>query len=210
MSNAPVKPYEFTNDWFVQNIAVWETLVPRFFPKKILEIGSYEGRSTCYLIDRFTRDNPLEIHCIDTWEGGVEHNKKTMSAVETRFDNNIRLALSDTAHPCVVKKHKKLSHLALAELIAVERAATFDVVYVDGSHQAPVVLADAVMAFHLLRDGGLMIFDDYIWSMEPMGQQDPLNMPKPAIDAFLNIFQRKMQIVRGAPVYQLYAAKTAP
>ena len=53
-----------------------------------------------------------------------------------------------------------------------------------------------------------MIFDDYIWSMEVMGKQDLLNMPKPAIDAFLNIFQRKMQIVRGAPVYQLYAAKT--
>ena len=94
----------------------------------------------------------------------------------------------------------------------MEREATFDVVYIDGSHQAPAVLADdAVMAFHLLRSGGLMIFDDYIWSMEPMGQQDPLNMPKPATsDAFLNIFPNgKMQVVRGAPVYQMYAAKVA-
>ena len=30
-----------------------------------------------------------------------------------------------------------------------------------------------------------MIFDDYLWSMEPAGKQDPLNMPKPAIDSFI-------------------------
>ena len=54
---------------------------------------------------------------------------------------------------------------------------------------------------------GLMIFDDYLWSMEGPGRQDPLNMPKPAIDAFINIFQRKMFVVRGAPLYQLFATK---
>jgi predicted O-methyltransferase YrrM len=201
--------YEFTNDWFLQNIPVWDALVPRFFPKRILEIGSYEGRSACYLIEKFGGSGPLEIHCVDTWEGGVEHDRNAMSAVETRFDKNIQTALQKMLNPqAIVKKHKKLSYMAMAELITIERAATFDVLYIDGSHQAPHVLADAVMGFHLLRNGGLMIFDDYIWSMEPMGSQDPLNMPKPAIDAFLNVFQRKMQIVRGAPVYQLYAAKT--
>ena len=201
--------YEFTNDWFVQNIQLWDTLVPRFKPKRFLEIGSYEGRSACYLIEKFATDQAIEIHCIDTWEGGIEHDKAGMSAVEARFDKNVRIAMDKTGNPAtVVKKHKAYSHLALADLIAAERKAAFDVVYIDGSHQAPAVLADAVMGFHLLRNGGLMIFDDYIWSMEPMGKQDPFNMPKPAIDAFLNVFQRKMQIVRGAPVYQLYAAKT--
>jgi predicted O-methyltransferase YrrM len=201
--------YDFTNDWFLQNIPVWEALVPRFFPKRILEIGSYEGRSACYLIEKFGGDGPLEIHCVDSWEGGVEHDRNAMSAVEARFDKNVQIALQKMLNPqIVVKKHKKLSYMAMAELITFERAANFDVLYIDGSHQAPHVLADAVMGFHLLRNGGLMIFDDYIWSMEEMGKQDPLNMPKPAIDAFLNIFQRKMQIVRGAPIYQLYAAKT--
>ena len=211
MSGTPTSDpaYDFTNDWFVQNIPVWDTLVPRFFPKRILEIGSYEGRSACYLIEKFGGSGALEIHCVDTWEGGVEHDRSAMSEVEARFDKNIQTALQKMLNPnVIVKKHKKLSYVAMAELITIERAATFDVLYIDGSHQAPHVLADAVMGFHLLRNGGLMIFDDYIWSMEPMGSQDPLNMPKPAIDAFLNVFQRKMQVVRGAPVYQLYAAKT--
>ena len=63
------------------------------------------------------------------------------------------------------------------------------------------------MAFQLLRVGGFMIFDDYLWSMEAPGSQDPLNMPKPGIDAFLNIFQRKMVILRNVPIYQLFTLK---
>ncbi len=199
--------YEFTNDWFGQNIPIWDQLIPRFSPTKFLEIGSYEGRSTCYLIEKFAVQAPIDIHCIDTWEGGVEHDKSTMSDVERRFDKNIALAQAGTKQPALVTKHKKFSNLALADLIAAGKSLNFDVVYVDGSHQAPDVLTDCVMSFQLLRAGGLMIFDDYIWTMEAMGKQDAFNMPKPAIDAFLNIFQRKMQIVRGAPVYQLYAAK---
>ena len=81
--------------------------------------------------------------------------------------------------------------------------------HVDGSHQAADVLLDAVLSFQLLRLGGLLIFDDYLWSMEPVGTQDPLNMPKPAIDAFFNIYQRKMRIVADAPLRQIYANKTS-
>lgn len=199
--------YAFTQEWFAQNAPIWDEVVPRYKPRNILEIGSYEGRSACYFIERCARDNPIELHCVDTWQGGVEHDANGASAVEARFDHNIALARSRAAHPVQVFKHKMHSHMALAKLIMVNRAPVFDVVYIDGSHQAPDVLTDAVMAFQLLRVGGLMIFDDYIWSMEPPGRQDPLNMPKPAIDAFLNIFQRKMLIVSGVPVYQLFATK---
>ena len=65
------------------------------------------------------------------------------------------------------------------------------------------------MSFHLLRVGGVMIFDDYLWHMEPVGSQNPFNMPKQAIDAFLNIFLRKMKIVHGTPLVQIYATKTS-
>jgi hypothetical protein len=34
-------------------------------------------------------------------------------------------------------------------------------------------------------------------------------MPKPAIDAFMNIYQRKMQIFSGLPISQLYAYKVS-
>jgi hypothetical protein len=65
------------------------------------------------------------------------------------------------------------------------------------------------MAFPLLRVGGTMIFDDYLWSMDRPGLQDVLRMPKPAIDAFMNLYQRKMVVYPGLPLRQLYARKIA-
>jgi len=200
--------YTFTNDWFTQNIPIWDLMLSALKPQRILEIGAFEGRATCYLIDKFNDcESGLEIHCVDTWEGGVEHDKGTMGEVEARFDANIELALSRVAKPVRVIKHKRLSSHALVELINSGHRDRFDLIYIDGSHQAPDVLTDAVMAFQLLRVGGYLVFDDYLWSMEQPGSQDLLNMPKPAIDAFLNIFQRKMVVVRGVPIYQLFALK---
>ena len=213
---APAGPaYEFTTDWFSYNIPVWEPLLAQLQARRMLEIGAFEGRSCCHLIERCGRERPVEIHCVDTWAGGVEHAAGThavgdMSDVERRFDRNVAIAASRVPHRADVVKHKMLSGDALIGLLAVpENAASFDLVYVDGSHQAPDVLQDAVLAFRLLRVGGLIVFDDYLWSMEAQGSQDPLNMPKPAIDAFLNIYQRKVKIVRGPPLYQIYAHKTA-
>ena len=63
-------------------------------------------------------------------------------------------------------------------------------------------------AFHLLRVGGLLILDDYLWMDDATKGKDILNLPKIAIDLFMNIFHRKLMIYR-APLYQLYARKIA-
>ena len=86
-----------------------------------------------------------------------------MPEVEARFDSNIAKAQSVTGNTATVIKHKKPSNIALVELAAEGRTSTFDLVFVDGSHQATDVLTDAVISFQLLRLGGLMIFDDYLW-----------------------------------------------
>ncbi len=198
--------YEFTADWFSGHTPVWTQLIEQLKPTRILEIGSFEGRSTCYLMENCSKIAPVEIYCVDTWEGGVEHDKNAMGEVERRFDHNVTLAKQRASHAASVRKLKKTSTQALAEIVA-RREAPFDLIYVDGSHQAPDVLTDAVLAFQLLRIGGIMIFDDYLWRLGPDGKQDPLNMPKPAIDSFINIFQRKLRIIGGLPIYQLYIEK---
>lgn len=200
--------FEFTTDWFSRFAPVWKQLVERYKPSKLLEIGSYEGRAACFLIEACGKFGAVELHCVDSWEGGVEHDRAAMGDVERRFDHNVGLATAAASNPVKVEKHKALSHPALIELLAKGHAGTFDLVYVDGSHQAPDVLLDAAFGFQLLKVGGLMIFDDYLWSMEGAGKQDFYNMPKPAIDAFVNLFQRKITVL-GAPLYQLYTRKIA-
>jgi len=206
--------YQFTNKWF-KNAAqkIWDDIVPPLNPAKILEIGSYEGASACYLIETMAKRHAIEIHCIDTWEGGVEHQaggtaQTDMSAVESRFRHNTAIACDGARHPVQLELHKGFSDLHLAKLLADGKGGYFDFIYVDGSHQAPDVLCDAILAFRLLRVGGVIAFDDYLWSEDLPYGVDPIRCPKPAIDAFTNIYCRKVKVLR-APLYQLYVEKIA-
>lgn len=206
--------YEFTNRWFDTSArGIWDQLMPRIRPTRVLEIGSYEGASACYLIDTLAREQPIELHCVDTWAGGVEHQAdgsaaSDMGAVERRFRANVDRACSRAAHPVTLEIHKGLSDDVLPALLAKGRRGGFDFVYVDGSHQAPDVLADAVLAFRLVRVGGVIAFDDYLWSENLPYGRDPLRCPKPAVDAFVNLYFRKLTVI-SAPLYQLYVQKTS-
>jgi len=200
--------YELGVDWFSYAAPVWRSMIASIKPRRVLEVGSYEGRSTVFLIENCAPLGPFEITCVDSWGGGVEHASIDMREVEAKFDRNMTRA--KTKHPsAAVNKIKSESWLALANLLAQGQAGSYDMVYIDGSHQAPDVLADAVLAFKLLRIGGVMAFDDYLWHIEKAGQQDPLNMPKPAIDAFININIRKLNVVSEAPLRQLYVVKAS-
>ena len=200
--------YDFSVDWFSWATPVWSDLLSRFLPKKVLEIGSFEGRSACYLIDVLGQQHPLELHCVDTFQGGIEHIGQEMDIVEARFEANLRHAISRSAHAIDLHVHKLPSDLALSRLFAAGQGGTYDFIYIDGSHQAPDVLADAVLSFRLLRIGGLLAFDDYLWFEDLPEGPDLLRMPKPAIDAFVNIYARKLRIL-NAPLGQLYAVKIA-
>ena len=99
--------------------------------------------------------------------------------------------------------HKNLSAQVLPELIADGKKNYFDFIYIDGSHQAPDVLCDAILGFQLLKVNGVMAFDDYLWHEELPYGVDPIRCPKAAIDAFTNIYCRQLRIL-NAPIYQLY------
>lgn len=197
--------YTFTSDWFSANIPAWQKIIAQGRPQKILEIGCYEGRATTWLAEHA---GASEIHCVDPWVPYADLPGKQMAEVEGRFDANIALASKN--HPTSkIHKHKKPSTDALAGFIAGGKRGYFDLVYIDGSHHAPDVLSDAVLAFPLLRTGGTLIFDDYLWHAESADGKNPLFLPKTGIDAFLNVFHGKVRIIGNLPLYQIYARKTA-
>lgn len=200
--------YQFTNAWFEFTGAVLtESILPQIKPTKILEIGSFEGRSTCAFIESVGDEQPLEIHCVDNWLGGVEHDDINMRSVESRFLHNTNLSIGKAKNKIKLVTHKGNSDVELAKLLAGGKQSYFDFIYVDGSHQAPDVLCDAVLAFRLLRPGGIIAFDDYIWFEGDADKKDPMRCPKPAIDSFVNIYWRKIEVIMMAPLYQLYAQK---
>jgi hypothetical protein len=202
--------YDFTAFWFDEAaLDKWKEVLPVLQPTKVIEVGSYEGRASTFLLE--SAPELVELYCIDTWQGGVEHRKggsaeSDMDEVYKRFINNINVALAirktKGLPDCKVFIMKDRSDKALAKLFIQEVKA--DLVYIDGSHQAPDVLCDAVLGWRLLGPRGLMIFDDYPWhEVREDGDIDILRCPKIAIDAFTQIYFKKFRII-PANLYQIY------
>ena len=190
-SGGTMDGYEFSQDWFKYGPEIWPHLIdmlPKDRSRNFLEIGSFEGRSASWIAENMMRPYDALV-CVDTWEGGEEHHSLDMKEVEKRFGRNIdrmRFRFPDMTFT----KCKGKSVVALAEDIEVE-FKLYDFIYIDGSHQAPDVLTDCVMAWQVLNEGGIMVMDDYLWGDPKI----PLHRPKPAIDAFVNIFAENVAVV---------------
>ena len=185
--------YQFTKDWFGWAPPVWEQLIPMLPEgnRNFLEIGSFEGRSMVWIAENMMQGDD-HLDCIDTWQGGEEHSAEDMAAVEARFDYN--LALLEQLFPTVeIEKLKGSSIAHLGSMTAGLDRGTwlYDFIYIDGSHIAKDVLTDACMAWPLLKTGGVMVFDDYLWG----NPRDVLHRPKAAIDAFTTLFAEELEII---------------
>ena len=200
--------YRFTQDWFVTNGTEkdWTNFEPIKAAKTYLEIGSYEGMSTCWMIENTAVESLV---CIDTWEGGDEHinSNLDMEAVEERFDHNVREAGDRVSREIDLTKLKGPSLMKMAELLAKGGSRLFDFVYVDGSHRPKDVLADAVLGFELLKPGGIILFDDYCWSDTSTGDGIK-SSPKIAVDSFSSCFFDQVWFLK-LPLMQVGFVKRA-
>lgn len=169
----------YSNTWFDGSIELWvDWLAPLKASARapaLLEVGSWEGRSTTFLLSYLPQ---AQLTSVDTWEGGVEHRERPdLATLEQRFDHNLS-AFRDR-----LTKRKGSSSVVLAQL-AAEGNERFDFIFVDGSHFADDVMVDAVLAWQLLREGGVVVFDDYLWKLERYGWK---KNPAPAINLFLRL-----------------------
>lgn len=189
--NTSSKPYRFTRDWFTQTAAHWGQLFRNLKwnfeqPRTLVEIGSYEGASAVWMLEQLAQHPDTRLYCLDTFEGSIEHDAAEKDRLRQRFDYNI----NTSGKAAQVEVLAGRSDDGLVQLLS--RGIRADFVYVDGSHQAADVLADAILGWKLLKPGGLMIFDDYIW---PVYQNQPLKNPKIAIDAFVNCHLDQLRFV---------------
>lgn len=165
---------DFTTDWVSWNLNTWELLVAKIRSERpdVLEVGSWEGRSAVAWLNLLPA---CRLTCIDAWHHASE--------AEARFDRNT------APYGERVRKLSKKSSVALPELIT-ERLS-FDLVYIDGEHTREGTLRDSVLAWPLLRPGGILLWDDYLW--EP--KYPPENRPQEAIDWFICAHQGDLAII---------------
>jgi predicted O-methyltransferase YrrM len=182
----------FSTDWTTRNIPAWEwVLAPhRDRVADVLEIGSFEGRSAICFLELLPKGR---ITCVDIFADNdmrdlnnafisinksdmIEPARQLMLKSEERFDANL------TAYGGRVRKVRLRSVPAL-DLLAVE-GKSFDLIYIDGCHERTPVLNDSVLAWPLLRIGGIMIWDDYKW----FAHIPSIMRPEHAIDLFHSAF----------------------
>jgi predicted O-methyltransferase YrrM len=185
---------DFTSDWTSGNFTLWRRMLAplRGEPLRILEVGSWEGRSAVFFLNFFPR---ATIVCVDTFGGSEEEHyvyerlADRLDGVEARFERNLAPFVGR------VEKIKGRSAPALARLAADGRR--FDLAYIDAGHRRDDVLADSRAVWRLTAPGGVIIWDDYEWGRG----MPPEERPQPAIDAFLGEEEGKYRLL--AKTYQL-------
>lgn len=190
-----------SQDWFTGHIPYWASTFDKYLNNKgdlsVLEIGSFEGRSAHFLM---WWKPCSRIVCVDTWSGADEHGDQhssvhveSFSEVEVRFDQNLS-PFRDR-----VRKFKGTSEQFFSS--QSENGAVFDFIYVDGSHFSDDVIIDALKGFSLLKPGGVMIFDDYLWDYYP----EVWHNPCAAINAFIMLKRKWIDVIYVG--YQLHCKK---
>lgn len=153
--------YRFTRDMFTSRL---DELIPLAMPfagrpnLNLLEVGSFEGMSTCWFIENVLTHPTSRITCIDI-------------AFEGPFDCNVDQSGGG-------EKVTKLPGDS-ATLLRMLSPDSFDFIYIDGDHSCSAARTDAELAWPLLKRGGVIVFDDYGYDVALMGDD-----PRSGIDGF--------------------------
>ena len=178
----------FTRDWTANPRNLWPQFLDRLTGDlRFLEIGTYEGRTACFLLDRYPT---AHLTVIDTFEGSPEFaDLGADTDFLERFRENVE-PYGDRVRVLVGPSH------AMIDKVEGE----LDFAYIDGSHYADDVWADAMGIWPMLRSGAILAFDDYGWGC---GGDDS---PKPAIDRFLSEYADSLEVLHHD--YQVIVRKS--
>lgn len=184
--------YEFSQNWFTYNIPVWETVFSPFKGKpdiRYLEVGMYEGRSALWMLENVLTHPSAQLIGVDPFLGPYK---------QKYFANIERSGSADKVTTITGFSQVALRNLPLN---------SFDIIYIDGSHAKDDVLEDAVLCSRLLKEGGILVFDDYRWAgCFVSGTCDsPTDLPRAAIDRFVQCFDKKFEVIHNS--YQIILKK---
>ena len=179
--------YSFSQDYVFDRSHLWSQHLGELKGKEnvhLLEIGSYEGRSAIWFLEHVLTHPSSTITCVDPFFSRM---------AEIRFDHN--MAVSRSSQRMIKIKNRS------QEVLKFLKENSYDVVYIDGSHRAVDVQADASLSWPLLKPGGFVIFDDYLWNQELPAE----DRPQMAVDKFLTDFGSRLEVLHKS--YQVIVKK---
>ena len=190
MSDTPNFP-----NWFEGQKYNFEEQLARFKDKpdlRFLQIGAYTGDASVWLCENILTDKSSSLIDVDTWEGSDEKEHDSIDFVSVLEYYEERIA-----------PFRKVVRLKMTseQYFAGDNQVTFDFIYIDGDHTEAVVYQDATSAWKLLKSGGIIAFDDYLWGQDV----HPSLRPKLAIDQFMAEHQGEYEVLVNS--YQMWLLK---
>lgn len=199
-----MKNYKFTANWFntqeginkIYNLDIKSEL-------HILEIGSFEGKSTVWFLDNILSHPNSTITCIDPWTKYTQDSDSfnSYSKENTKWDftthkDTFLYNIEESGQKDKVIIKHGFSHELLPFLIT--KNLQYDFIFIDGNHTSPFVLTDALMSWYTLKPGGIMVFDDYQWE-QYADVKSKTTTPKLAIDSFIEVFKDYLEVLFIGP-----------
>tara|TARA_A100001515_G_scaffold134008_1_gene123676 strand:+ start:5245 stop:5826 length:582 start_codon:yes stop_codon:yes gene_type:complete len=123
----------------------------------VLEIGTASGITTKKILSLL--ENRGRLYCCDPFIDYPDKQNRNNEDAYHKFLNNIKDVSSEENF--YFKRDK--SENFLDELYSLGLKKTFDLIFIDGDHSTDAVISDFKYADLLIKDGGIIVFDDYHW-----------------------------------------------
>jgi hypothetical protein len=160
----PILPFDGFA-WEGEAFINFEEVIRELRPKLVVEIGTWIGASAMWMIQAALRLQhfDMEIVCIDTFLGSVEHlgevstfrRKNGRPIIYEQFLSNIiHQEYQNMVTPFPIDSHNGMLFL---EKMNVQP----DLIYVDGAHDYASVCHDLIASASILKNGGWILGDDF-------------------------------------------------
>lgn len=184
-------PYNFTQNWSKPAIENAQAIITS--PKNCLEIGTFEGRFAVWLAENYN----CRVTTIDPFDGSLYNVPQVLfNEAKKNCIHNIKIS------NCPITLYQDTSLNVLKKL-----NEKFDFIYIDGSHKASDVLQDLVLSYSLLNKGGVILLDDSVYwkARDHITRefiQDVVESPRIAVDSFIHIHWKDIEVLKLPNNYQ--------
>jgi len=186
-----MRNYVFTEEWFTDDGLSVLNDIDKTKELHVLEIGSFEGKSTIWFLENLLQNKNSTITCVDPWMNYSQDHDSLNSYFKETNEWNLKerktkeiflYNIIESGNSDKVMVRQGFSDKVLPSLITEQKI--YDIIFIDGNHTAPYVMMDTVMSWSLLKNGGIFIFDDYMWGLDK-----PTTLrPKESVDYFIGSF----------------------
>jgi len=169
-----------TTDYFSINAYYWDLIIKRNFKDfSYLEIGSWEGNSALYILNNFITKRVV---CVDIWDLYKDIYKEEHFERFLNFKYNLD------------QFNKRFSFFkSTSDKFFDNNSEKFDIIYIDGAHEACQVYKDISNAWKILNNKGIIICDDYFYGDISCNLDN--NLPAYSINKFLSQNKKKIKII---------------